>query len=76
MYLKCLGNWDTLEVKPKEKGLDTRLELIRFYEEYYSANIMHLVVYAKGRSFVLIIVFLFYILDLVLSQLNDFCSST
>lgn len=41
------GNWDTLEVKPKEKGLDTRLELIKFYEENYSANIMHLVVYAK-----------------------------
>ncbi|KAK8918647.1 Zinc-metallopeptidase, peroxisomal [Platanthera zijinensis] len=41
------GNWDTLEVKPKEKGLDIRLELIRFYEENYSANIMHLVVYAK-----------------------------
>ncbi|XP_020586970.1 insulin-degrading enzyme-like 1, peroxisomal [Phalaenopsis equestris] len=41
------GNWETLEVKPKEKGLDTRLELIRLYEEKYSANIMHLVVYAK-----------------------------
>ncbi|PKA63852.1 Zinc-metallopeptidase, peroxisomal [Apostasia shenzhenica] len=41
------GNWDTLEVKPKERGLDTRLELISFYEKNYSANIMHLVVYAK-----------------------------
>ncbi|KAI0511369.1 hypothetical protein KFK09_011999 [Dendrobium nobile] len=41
------GNWDTLEVKPKENGLDTRLELIRFYQENYSANIMHLVVYGK-----------------------------
>ncbi|CBI29843.3 insulin-degrading enzyme-like 1, peroxisomal [Vitis vinifera] len=41
------GNWDTLEVKPKEKGLDTRHELIKFYEEHYSANLMHLVVYTK-----------------------------
>ncbi|XP_065857440.1 insulin-degrading enzyme-like 1, peroxisomal isoform X2 [Euphorbia lathyris] len=41
------GNWDTLEVRPKAKGLDTRLELIKFYEENYSANLMHLVIYAK-----------------------------
>ncbi|KAG1368760.1 Insulin-degrading enzyme-like 1, peroxisomal [Cocos nucifera] len=41
------GNWETLEVKPKSKGLDTRLELIKFYEENYSANLMHLVVYAR-----------------------------
>ncbi|WCJ33462.1 Insulin-degrading enzyme-like 2 [Euphorbia peplus] len=41
------GNWDTLEVRPKAKGLDTRLELIKFYEEHYSANLMHLVIYAK-----------------------------
>ncbi|XP_020092162.1 insulin-degrading enzyme-like 1, peroxisomal isoform X2 [Ananas comosus] len=41
------GNWETLEIKPKEKGLDIRLELIKFYEESYSANLMHLVVYGK-----------------------------
>ncbi|KAG0448695.1 hypothetical protein HPP92_027703 [Vanilla planifolia] len=41
------GTWDTLEVKPREKGLDTRLELMGFHEVNYSANIMHLVVYAK-----------------------------
>ncbi|KAL6987137.1 Insulin-degrading enzyme-like 1, peroxisomal, variant 2 [Sarracenia purpurea var. burkii] len=41
------GNWDTLEVKPKARGMDTRLELLKFYEENYSANLMHLVVYAK-----------------------------
>ncbi|KAF3442698.1 hypothetical protein FNV43_RR16615 [Rhamnella rubrinervis] len=41
------GNWDTLEVHPKAKGLDTRHELIKFYEKNYSANLMHLVVYAK-----------------------------
>ncbi|XP_068647426.1 insulin-degrading enzyme-like 1, peroxisomal [Aristolochia californica] len=41
------GNWDTLEVGPKARGLDTRQELIKFYEENYSANLMHLVVYGK-----------------------------
>ncbi|WVZ66425.1 hypothetical protein U9M48_015640 [Paspalum notatum var. saurae] len=41
------GNWDTLEVKAKEKGLDTRLELIKFYDSHYSANLMQLVVYGK-----------------------------
>uniref|UniRef100_A0A2P2MBK7 Insulin-degrading enzyme-like 1, peroxisomal n=1 Tax=Rhizophora mucronata TaxID=61149 RepID=A0A2P2MBK7_RHIMU len=41
------GNWDTLEVRPKAKGLDIRHELIKFYQEKYSANLMHLVIYAK-----------------------------
>lgn len=44
------GSWDTLEVRPKEKGIDTREELIKFYKEYYSANLMRLVVYAKGSN--------------------------
>ena len=46
---QCIGNWETLEVRPKAKGLDTRYELIKFYEENYSANLMHLVIYAKGQ---------------------------
>ncbi|KAK4412955.1 Insulin-degrading enzyme-like 1, peroxisomal [Sesamum alatum] len=41
------GNWDTLEVRPKERGVDTREELLRFYNENYSANLMHLVIYTK-----------------------------
>ncbi|KAF5193472.1 Insulin-degrading enzyme-like [Thalictrum thalictroides] len=41
------GNWDTLEVRPKENGLDTREKLVKFYKENYSANLMHLVVYGK-----------------------------
>ncbi|KAK6244176.1 hypothetical protein QUC31_010585 [Theobroma cacao] len=41
------GNWKTLEVRPKAKGVDTRQELLKFYEDNYSANLMHLVVYAK-----------------------------
>lgn len=40
------GSWETLETKPKERGLDIRLELLKFYENY-SANLMHLVVYGK-----------------------------
>uniref|UniRef100_A0A453FNW9 Insulin-degrading enzyme n=2 Tax=Aegilops tauschii subsp. strangulata TaxID=200361 RepID=A0A453FNW9_AEGTS len=40
------GSWETLETKPKERGLDIRLELLKFYENY-SANLMHLVVYVK-----------------------------
>lgn len=42
---------DTLHVKPQAKGVDTTSELIKFYEEHYSANIMHLVVYGKGMFF-------------------------
>lgn len=41
------GNWETLEVRPKERGLDTRQELLKFYNENYSANLMHLVIYSK-----------------------------
>uniref|UniRef100_M1CLN2 Insulin degrading enzyme n=1 Tax=Solanum tuberosum TaxID=4113 RepID=M1CLN2_SOLTU len=41
------GSWDTLEVRPKERGIDTRQELLKFYSENYSANLMHLVVYSK-----------------------------
>uniref|UniRef100_A0A0E0C8H8 Peptidase M16 N-terminal domain-containing protein n=1 Tax=Oryza meridionalis TaxID=40149 RepID=A0A0E0C8H8_9ORYZ len=40
------GSWETLETKPKERGLDIRQELLKFYENY-SANLMHLVVYGK-----------------------------
>ncbi|KAG2548394.1 hypothetical protein PVAP13_9KG183300 [Panicum virgatum] len=40
------GSLETLETKPKAKGLDIRLELLKFYENY-SANLMHLVVYGK-----------------------------
>ncbi|KAK7396245.1 hypothetical protein VNO78_17113 [Psophocarpus tetragonolobus] len=41
------GNWDTLEIRPKAKGVDTRNELLKFYEENYSANLMHLVIYTN-----------------------------
>ncbi|KAF8043973.1 hypothetical protein BT93_A2068 [Corymbia citriodora subsp. variegata] len=41
------GNWDTLETRPRAKGIDITNELIQFYKENYSANLMHLVVYSK-----------------------------
>ncbi|KAG7561204.1 Metalloenzyme LuxS/M16 peptidase-like [Arabidopsis thaliana x Arabidopsis arenosa] len=41
------GNIDTLHVRPEANGVDTRSELIKFYEKHYSANTMHLVVYDK-----------------------------
>ncbi|KAH9625012.1 hypothetical protein KSS87_008080 [Heliosperma pusillum] len=41
------GSWDTLEVRPRANGVDTREELLKFYKEYYSANLMQLVVYGK-----------------------------
>lgn len=47
-FIVSAGSWATLETLPKERGLDTRQELLKFYEENYSANLMHLVVYVKG----------------------------
>jgi len=41
------GNLDTLDLRPKARGLDVREELIKFYESHYSSNLMHLVVYGK-----------------------------
>ncbi|KAJ2330806.1 metalloprotease, partial [Coemansia sp. RSA 2681] len=39
-----VGNTETLMGAAKELGLDLREELIKFYEKYYSADIMRLVV--------------------------------
>lgn len=41
------GNLETLDVHPKSRGLDTREELVKFYERHYSSNLMCLVVYGK-----------------------------
>jgi secreted Zn-dependent insulinase-like peptidase len=53
MSCNSSGSWETLETKPKERGLDIRLELLKFYENY-SANLMHLVVYGKGKYYRLV----------------------
>lgn len=49
MFQMNTGNRDSLEVRPKANGINIRDELIRFYEENYSANLMNLVVYGKGN---------------------------
>jgi insulysin len=42
------GNLETLDTIPKAKGIDTRTELIKFHDTYYSANLMKLVILGKG----------------------------
>ncbi|XP_013144046.1 PREDICTED: insulin-degrading enzyme [Papilio polytes] len=41
------GNKQTLEVIPKQKGIDVRKELLKFHHTWYSANIMTFVVVGK-----------------------------
>ncbi|KAI9321267.1 Metalloenzyme, LuxS/M16 peptidase-like protein [Dichotomocladium elegans] len=41
------GNLDTLFEDPKKKGLDIRSELLKFHENYYSANIMKLCILGR-----------------------------
>jgi len=41
------GNLETLKTIPESKGINTREELLKFYNKYYSSNIMKLVIYGK-----------------------------
>ncbi|KYM94749.1 Insulin-degrading enzyme [Cyphomyrmex costatus] len=41
------GNRETLDVIPKQKGINVRNELLEFYKKYYSANIMSLSILSK-----------------------------
>ncbi|KAJ9089918.1 metalloprotease [Entomophthora muscae] len=41
------GNYNTLSKIPKENGTNPRLELIKYFDEYYSANQMQLVVLGR-----------------------------
>ncbi|KAL3678033.1 hypothetical protein R1sor_020989 [Riccia sorocarpa] len=41
------GNLETLEIKPKAEGIDTRAELLKFYEALYSSNLMCFAVYGR-----------------------------
>ena len=43
------GNLTTLKDVPESKGLDIRTILLDFHKEYYSANIMRLVILGKGE---------------------------
>lgn len=38
------GNKDTLDVIPKEKGIQVREELLKFHQKWYSANLMTLAI--------------------------------
>ncbi|KYN40060.1 Insulin-degrading enzyme, partial [Trachymyrmex septentrionalis] len=42
-----IGNRETLDTIPKQKGINVRNKLIEFHEKYYSANIMSLSVLGK-----------------------------
>lgn len=44
------GNKQTLDVIPKQKGIDIRERLLEFHEKYYSANIMTLCILGKGTE--------------------------
>lgn len=41
------GNKDTLLDIPKKNGIDTRAELIKFHDKWYSSNIMTLAIFGK-----------------------------
>ena len=42
-----IGNKKTLRDDPIKKGINVREELVKFYEKYYSANLMKLVILGK-----------------------------
>lgn len=44
------GNKETLDVIPKEKGINVREELLKFHEKWYSANLMTLAVLGQGNT--------------------------
>lgn len=41
------GNKETLLDIPKNNGIDTRAELIKFHDKYYSSNLMTLAIFGK-----------------------------
>ncbi|GBP10042.1 Insulin-degrading enzyme [Eumeta japonica] len=45
------GNRETLQVSPKQRGVDVRQELLLFHRTWYSANIMTLIVLGKGKYY-------------------------
>ena len=49
-FLVIVGNKLTLETRPKERGLSTRDELLKFHNSFYSANIMALTVLGRGKQ--------------------------
>ena len=43
------GNKITLHSRPNARGIDIREELLKFYDKNYSAGLMCLTVYGKGK---------------------------
>ncbi|KAL3692062.1 hypothetical protein R1sor_005713 [Riccia sorocarpa] len=41
------GNLQTLEEIPRSKGIDTRAEMLKFYQDHYSSNLMCIAIYGK-----------------------------
>ena len=54
----CLftGNKQTLDIIPKESGINVREELLKFHDTWYSSNIMALAILGKGIFFFLILI--------------------
>jgi insulysin len=49
------GNKQTLDILPKESGINVREELLKFHDTWYSSNIMALAILGKGIFFFLIL---------------------
>jgi len=52
MILWVTGNKITLHTRPNARGIDVREELLCFYNKYYSAGLMALTVYGKGKTYI------------------------
>jgi insulysin len=54
-YCLFTGNKQTLDIIPKENGINVREELLKFHDTWYSSNIMALAILGKGIFFFLIL---------------------
>ncbi len=50
LFFHVIGNVESLDTTPKSKGIIIREKLLSFYDTFYSANVMNLVVLGKGIS--------------------------
>lgn len=64
LIFNILGNADTLKHNPKQNGIDTYMRLREFWQRYYSAHYMTLVVQSKGN------VSLVYVVDAYCDTVN------
>jgi len=52
-----IGNQESLKVIPSKQGIDPREELVKWYNQHYSANVMKLCVLGSGKLLFLLILF-------------------